>query len=242
MRHIESSANPLVKTLRRLAHPRKREAQFLLEGKKLVDAALATGIEIEAIVVSSAYRSTPPQDVAVVELDDALFRKVSTLASPEGILAIARRPLPSLPRAGLIAVAAGVQDPGNLGALARVVEASGAAGLIVLKGSTDPFGPKAVRGSMGSVLRVPVCEVSDMRELDGFRKIALVPRGGNDYRETDWASPCAVVLGGESAGIDDDSLSRCDAAASIPMHGKVESLNVATAAALVLYEATRRDG
>ena len=158
MRRIDSPTNPLVKTLRRLAHPRKREAQFLLEGKKLVDAALASGTEIETIVVSSAYRATPPKDVAAVELDDALFTSVSTLASPEGILAIARRPSPAMPRAGLIAVAAGIQDPGNLGALARVVEATGAAGLIVLKGSTDPFGPKAVRGSMGSVLRVPVCE------------------------------------------------------------------------------------
>jgi len=242
MRRIESPTNPLVKTLRRLAHPRRREAQFLLEGKKLVDAALQSGTEIETIVVSSAYRTTFLRDVAAVELDDALFRNVSTLESPEGILAIARRPSPTVPRAGLIAVAAGIQDPGNLGALARVVEATGAAGLIVLKGSTDPFGPKAVRGSMGSVLRVPVCEVSDMGELDGFRKIALVPRDGSDYREVDWASPCAVVLGGESAGIDDEVASRCDAEASIPMHGDVESLNVATAAALALYEAARRVG
>ena len=122
-----------------------------------------------------------------------------------------------------------------------MVEASGAAGLVVLKGSTDPYGPKAVRGSMGSVLRVPVCEVVDMSELDGFRQIALVPRGGSDYREMDWVSPCAVVFGGESAGIDSEMLSRCDTKVSIPMRGAVESLNVATAAALVLYEATRQD-
>lgn len=241
MRRIDSPTNPLVKTLRRLAHPRKREAQFLLEGKKLVDAALASSAEIETVVVSSAYRTTPPKDVAAVELDDALFTSVSTLASPEGILAIARRPSSAMPRTGLIAVAAGIQDPGNLGALARVVEAAGADGLIVLKGSTDPFGPKAVRGSMGSVLRVPACEISDIGELDAFRKIALLPRGGRDYRQVDWASPCAVVLGSESGGIDDELMSRCDAKASIPMHGEVESLNVATAAALVLYEATRRE-
>jgi len=239
MRRIKSPTNPLVKTLRRLAHPSKREAQFLLEGKKLVDAALRSGTEVETIFVSSAYRPTPPPNAPVVELDDALFRSVSTLASPEGILALARRPLHATPSSGLIAVAAGIQDPGNLGAIARVVEATGAAGLVVLAGSTDPFGPKAVRGSMGSVLRVPVWEVSDTSELDGFRHIALVPRGGSDYREMDWASPCAVVLGAESAGIDEAMLSRCVANVSIPMHGEVESLNVATAAALVLYQATR---
>ncbi len=216
--------------------------QFLLEGKKLVDAALTSGTEIETIVVSSAYRDAPPANAPAVELEDALFLNVSTLESPEGILAIARRPSPPTPRSGLIAVAAAIQDPGNLGAIARVVEASGAAGLVVLTGSTDPYGPKAVRGSMGSVLRVPVCEVSELSELDGFRKIALVPRGGSDYREMDWVTPCAVVLGGESAGIDDETLARCDANVSIPMQGKVESLNVATAAALVLYQATRRNG
>ncbi len=242
MRRIESKSNPLVKTLFRLAHPRKREAQFLLEGKKLVDEALQSGTEVETIVLSSAYRGVPPENAPAVELEDVLFRKVSVLESPEGILAIARRPSPPAPRSGLIAVAAGIQDPGNLGAIARVVEASGAAGLVVLKGSADPYGPKAVRGSMGSVLRVPVCEVSELSELDGFRKIALVPRGGSDYREMDWVSPCAVVLGGESGGIDSEMLSRCDTKVSIPMHGKVESLNVATAAALVLFQARRPDG
>lgn len=250
MKRIESSSNPLVKTLRRLAHPRKREPQFLLEGTKLVDAALESGITIDSIVVSSVYRAEgpagtnapAPELVETIELVDAIFRDVSTLDSPEGILAIARRPTHPVPSSGLVAVAAGIQDPGNLGALVRVVEAAGANGLLVLKGSTDPFGPKAVRGSMGSVLRVPVGDVDDLRELDGFTKVALVPRGGSDYRDVDWSLPCALVLGSESSGIDDDVIAKCDGKATIPMHGEVESLNVTTAAALALYEATRRNG
>ena len=239
MKHIASTSNPLVKTLRRLAHPRKRDAQFLLEGKKLVSAAIESKIDIEAIVVAASYRGDPPG--GAVELDDSVFREVSTLDSPEGILAIASRPSHRVPRTGLIAVVAGIQDPGNLGALARVVEAAGADALVVLKGSTDPFGPKAVRGSMGSVVRIPVCDRVDVSELEGFRKIALVPHGGSDYRETDWSTPCAALFGSESSGISDELLSRCDVRASVPMHGNVESLNVATAAALALYEATRRD-
>ena len=100
MRRIESPSNPLVKTLFRLAHPRKREAQFLLEGKKLVDVALQSGTEVETIVVSSAYGGAPPENAPAVELEDALFRKVSTLESPEGILAIARRPSPTASAVG----------------------------------------------------------------------------------------------------------------------------------------------
>jgi TrmH family RNA methyltransferase len=244
MKHIDSANNPLLKTLRRLAHPRKRTPQFLLEGRKLVDAAIDSGIEIDAIVVSSAYPETNLANVDSVEIvvvQDALFRQISTLESPEGILAIATRPRSPSPVSGLVAVASGIQDPGNLGAIARVVEASGANGLVVLKGSADPFGPKALRGSMGSLLRVPVCETADMSPLHAFSKAAIVPRSGDDFRTVSFKAPLALVFGGESAGLDDATLSQCGARISIPMHGNVESLNVATAAALILYEATRHE-
>lgn len=242
MKHIDAANNPLVKKLRRLALSRKREPQFLLEGRKLVGDAIASGIAIDAIVLSSAYRTNDApalESVETVVLPDALFRKISALESPEGILAIGKRPVPVTPLSGLVAVAAGVQDPGNLGAMARVAEASGASGLVVLKGSADPFGPKALRGSMGSLLRLPVGEASDLSELPTFRKAAIVPRGGADFRTVDWKRPLAVVFGGESTGLDATILAQCDLRISIPMQGAVESLNVATAAALILYEAAR---
>lgn len=241
MKRIESVHNPLVKALRRLAHPRKRGGKLLVEGRKLVEAAITSGAVIETLVLSTAYRGAPiaTETADVVELTDSLFRSVSTLESPEGILAIVRRPALTPPRSGHIAVAAGIQDPGNLGALARVVEASGSSGLVALQGSADPFGPKAVRGSMGSMLRVPVWEASDLSELAGFLKVALVPRGGTDFRTVEWRPPVAVVLGGESRGIDEATLRHCDFSVSIPMRGQVESLNVVAAAALVLYEACR---
>lgn len=245
MKRIESPNNPLIKDLRRLARPRKRESRFLLEGKKLVEDAITSGIELEVVVVSSAadgsiWPREIPRGTTVVELAARLFARVSSLASPEGILAVASRPASStLPRTGIVAVAAGVRDPGNLGAIARVVEASGAAGLVVLEGSADPFSPKAARGSMGSVLRIPVIDAADASVLGTFRVAGLVPRGGVDFREADYRSPCAVVLGGESTGVHGALQSQCDFLVSIPMKGAVESLNVATAAALVLYEATR---
>jgi len=241
MKRIESAHNPLVKALRRLAHPRKRGTEFLVEGRKLVDTAIASGAVIETIVLSTAYRDEPISTEAcdVVQLSESLFQSVSSLESPEGILAVVRRPAVTPPRSGVVAVAAGIQDPGNLGALARVVEASGGSGLVVLRGSADPFGPKAVRGSMGSMLRVPVWEASDLSELSGFPKAALVPRGGPDFRAVEWRLPLALVLGSESRGVDEATLRHCDLRVSIPMRGQVESLNVAAAAALVLYEVSR---
>lgn len=244
MKRIESPQNTLVKTIRRLAQPGKREDKFLIEGRKLVDAATATvhgRAQIETVVVSSTFSGTVPEGVLAVELPERLFRSVSHLDSPDGILAVAERPSRGeLPDRGLLVVCAGIQDPGNLGAIVRVAEAAGVSALVTLPDSADPYGPKAVRGSMGSVLRLPIFELEALEALDGFRLAALVPRDGVDYREADYSRPMAILLGREGAGLDPSLLAHAELALTIPMLGKVESLNVATAAALVLFEAARR--
>ena len=249
MRLLESPANPLLKLVRRLARGRRRDPRFLLEGRKLVQAALESGVGIECALVSRGQaaddvRALEAKGVEVVEVTEKLFRSASTLDSPEGILAVARRPVRSLSELapeGIVLVSAGIQDPGNLGALARIVEAAGARALVLVKGSADPFAPKALRGSMGSLLRVPVFEIDDPATLRkrGFRLAALVPRGGLDFRDADWKPPVALLLGRESSGLDDATVAGADLLVTIPMRGAVESLNVATAAALVLYEANR---
>ncbi len=250
MRLLESPANPLLKLVRRLARGRRRDPRFLLEGRKLVQAALESGIAIECALVSvgraaGEVQSLEARGIEVVETTEKLFRSVSSLESPEGILAVAQRPARSvaeLGALGVVLVSAGVQDPGNLGALARIAEAAGARALVLLKGSADPLGPKALRGSMGSLLRVPLYEIDDVALLRerGFRLAALVPRGGVDFREADWKPPVAILLGKEASGLDDAMVTGSDLRVTVPMRGNVESLNVATAAALVLYEATRR--
>lgn len=250
MRLLESPANPLLKLVRRLARGRRRDPRFLLEGRKLVQAALESGIAIECALVSGGratgeVQSLEARGIEVVETTEKLFKSVSSLESPEGILAVAQRPARSVAEPGalgVVLVSAGIQDPGNLGALARIAEAAGARALVLLKGSADPFGPKALRGSMGSLLRVPLHEIDDVALLRerGFRLAALVPRGGVDFREADWKPPVAILLGREASGLDDAMVSGSDLRVTVPMRGNVESLNVATAAALVLYEATRR--
>lgn len=250
MRLLESPANPLVKLVRRLARGGRRDPRFLLEGRKLVQAALESGIEVECALVSSGratdeVRALEARGIEVVEATAKLFRSVSSLESPEGILAVGRRPersVAELAAEGVVLVSAGIQDPGNLGALARIAEAAGARALVLLKGSADPFAPKALRGSMGSLLRVPVFEIDDIAALRkrGFRLAALVLRGGVDFRAADWKPPVAILLGREASGLDEGTIAGADLRVTVAMQGAVESLNVATAAALVLYEATRR--
>jgi TrmH family RNA methyltransferase len=245
---IQSARNPLIQTVRRLAHPRRRESRFLLEGRKLVRAALASGFEVERVLVS---RRVPEEEkvelgasIELVEVSDRVFGQLSSLDSPEGLLALARRPERSLSQLrpeGFIVVSAGIQDPGNLGAVARVAEAAGCSALVMLRGSCDPFGPKALRGSMGSLLRIPVYEAEDEAAVRarGFEIAALVPRDGVDFRQVSYRPPLALLLGRESTGLGESVLRHARVRITIPMKGEVDSMNVATAAALVLYEAIR---
>jgi TrmH family RNA methyltransferase len=249
VKRIESPANELAKTIRRLGRDaRARRREILLEGWKLLEAALESGVGLRTVVLASraarVAERIPRGDLEIVEVEDGLFQKLTTLSSPEGILAVAVRPsrtLDELSRRGAILVADQLQDPGNLGAIARVAEAAGLDALVVVKGSVDPFAPKALRGSMGSLLRLPVYEIDEISLLSRFpfRFAALAPRGGTDFRAFDWTPPIAVLLGSESRGLSSDASALSPARVTIPMKGPVESLNVATAAALVAYEATR---
>ena len=150
----------------------------------------------------------------------------------------------STARAPLIIVAVNVQDPGNVGAIIRVAEAGGAAGVMISAASADPFGWKALRGSMGSALRIPVIrrgsvDVDELRRL-GFRIVATAPRGGHVVFDADLRGPTAILIGGEGPGLPPDVLAAADERVSIPMEPPVESLNAATTAAVMVYEARRQ--
>lgn len=251
MKRIDSPTNPLIKLVARLVRPQRRESRIVLEGRKLVDTALECGVAVETILVSSTFDEVATASLAqrgpeLVVVRDSVFQRVSSLERSDGVLAVAPRPLHDFARLearGQVVVTMGVHDPGNLGAVSRVAEAAGALALVCTRGTVDPFGTKALRGSMGSLLRLPVYEVEDDRVLKerGFRTAALEPRGGTDFRRAELAPPLALLVGGESQGLSRETVARADLRVTIPMKGQVESLNVATAAALVLFEATRRD-
>lgn len=258
MRAIDSPANPLVKAVGRLRAGREREDRFVIEGTKLAAEALSAPLAIEQALFSTTFaeseagrqlsakfeRAAIPRAV----LSERAFRRLSALETPEGVLLVARRPKTSLSAfAGeLLVVLMGVQDPGNLGAIARVAEASGAHGLVSCRGTADAYQPKALRGSMGSLLRLPVLEggepgnaVAALRAR-GFRAVACVPHGGVDYHQAQLTGKLALLLGSEGRGLPPSLLAAADLALSIPMKSPVESLNVAVVAGLVLYEAARQ--
>jgi TrmH family RNA methyltransferase len=189
--------------------------------------------------------------VDVVEAPDAIFASLSPVNTPSGIVAIAARRTVTAeaicaPANAFVIVAVDVQDPGNVGALVRVAEAGGATGMLVCGGSASPFSWKAVRGSMGSVLRLPVAAGMTAAEAlaclrrSGVRAVAGVTTDGLDPDAFDWRGKAAVVLGGEGAGLAPEVVDVCDARVSIPMAPEVDSLNVATAGAILVYAARRQ--
>jgi TrmH family RNA methyltransferase len=160
---------------------------------------------------------------------------VSTLGHPPRVIAVFRRE--DLPRGTLDATLAlwHVADPGNVGTLLRSADAFGA-GVALSPGCADPTGPKALRASAGALFRVPVCGFD---EAPG-RRVALVAHGGTPLAEVDLARPVVLVLGAEREGLPEEVLAGCDVRASIPQTGDAESLNVATAGTVALYELARR--
>ena len=259
MERISSRQNSVVKRFRALAHDSSADDDILLDGQHLIEDALDCRLTVDVAVfadsaadrLASLVARAATSGVRTMIASDALLSALSPVQHPSGVVAIGRRPSSSIASAlagapQLLLVIEGVQDPGNVGAIIRTAEACGASGVIVGSRSADPFGWKALRGAMGSSFRLPViARVSRGDALDalrraGIRIIATVPRGGRAPAELDLQRPVAILLGAEGGGLAGDWLEGADERLTIPMHGAVESLNVAVAAALVLYEASKQ--
>jgi TrmH family RNA methyltransferase len=256
---VTSRANPLVKRLRALLADSARSGVAVLEGGKLIEEALQAGIQIdECAVAADAVEGRHETLIARLEDDGAAVRvlapdvlgALSETETSQGILAIAQRPVFDEERifrgTPLILVGVGIQNPGNVGALLRAAEAAGATGAYFTAGSADPLSWKALRGSMGSALRVPHVTGLDAADVlarlasHGVPSMAAVSVGGEPYGAVDLTGPAALLLGNEGAGLAADVAARADRRIAIPMAPPVESLNVAVAAGILLFEAGRQ--
>jgi TrmH family RNA methyltransferase len=223
---ITSAHNPRLKLIRRLLESRRqreKEGLFVCEGEDLVLAADDAGVEAVELLVSGE------------DVEPELVAALSTLAHPPRVLGIYRRE--NLPRATLPLTLAlwHVGDPGNLGTLVRTADAFGA-GIALSAGCADPTGPKALRASAGAVFRVPLARFDDAPRP----WIALVAHVGTPLPELALSESATFVLGAEREGLPADVVGRCDFTGTIPLAPASESLNVAAAGAIALYEARRR--
>lgn len=255
---IRSRSNAFVRRLRALKEKAGGEL-MLLEGPKLVAAALGSGVEL--VEAAASPRLAPGGRAEVVDalrsagvpvrfVDDGILASLSEAETSQGILALARRPAFDEQRifAGtpLVLVAVGIQDPGNLGALLRSAEAAGATGAYLTDGAADPFSWKALRGSMGSAFRLPhrrrLTTVDALARLraHGVEVIAAAAGAALPYYEADLRGPVALLLGPEGSGLPPAVVAGAARSVAIPMAAGVESLNVGVAAGVLLFEAARQ--
>jgi TrmH family RNA methyltransferase len=236
------------------------DRELLLDGVHLLGEAHASGIVIETAAFEHAALNQPSVRLLAEKLAAAgsevlivsrsVIEAMSPVKTPSGAVGIGHRALVPLAaalgaRSPLVVLAHDVQDPGNVGALMRTAEAAGATAFVACGTTADALGWKALRGSMGSALRLPIAKAETEEALLACRKagiqvLALAPRSGEPFFGADFHAPTALLVGGEGAGLSPDIIKQVDGQVSIPMQDPVESLNVAVAAALVLYEAFRQ--
>jgi TrmH family RNA methyltransferase len=260
---MTGASHSSVKRYRDLArHPDRNglERELLLDGTHLLIEAQRSNLAIESAAFDHEVLSDPEvrtlaESLAATGADVFIvsrrtLEQMSPVRTPSGAVGIARRSLMTLDQVcrapnPLIAVAHGIQDPGNVGGILRTAEAAGATSFVTTGSTADPLGWKALRGSMGSAFRVPIASADLPEALDVFAErsiqtAALVPRDGRLLFDADLHGPTALLFGAEGSGLPPDLLARADHCISIPMERDVESLNVGVAAALVLYEAFRQ--
>jgi RNA methyltransferase, TrmH family len=248
-----------------------------VEGARLVEAALGSRLHVEALLVGDSgerhlTRLTPllPAEAQILRTSDRLFARIADTQTPQGIAALVRPPQTTIEalvrEAALIVVLVGVQDPGNVGTILRAAEAFGATGVAACPagtlGTADPFGPKALRASAGSALRIPIVQrlaaaaLPSKFRASGIKTYAAVAASNGDEHgqrsstllkpwEVDWKSSTALLIGNEGAGLPADVVQAADARVWIPQVAAatpigVESLNAAMAATVLLYEAMRQ--
>lgn len=254
---ITSPANERLKYARRVRDGRE-ESFIFIEGERLIEECLQSNLAVEACFHSPEL--SPRAETILTELTerscpsfataDAVMATISDTVNTQGLIVIAKRPAATLNQVlssgSPIVCLDSVQDPGNFGTILRTAEAAGAKGVISLKGSVDAFAPKTLRSAMGSAFRLPIAtdvSIEDFQaktSASGLKTVATTADGETVYSNFNWQQPTVIIFGNEANGVSRDLLEQCDARISVPLCAPVESLNVAAAAAVVLFEAARQ--
>ena len=256
---ITSKANPRVKSAAALLdrRERKKTGLFLLEGARLCADAAENGVTVETLFATQAAAAKYAAEYDLISraarsafyISEPVAEKLSDTLHPQGIFCVCRmrETAPAIDPAGLYVFLDNIQNPDNLGAISRTAEALGFAGLIVSEGC-DIYSPKALRASMGALLRFPVIVSVDGPALlrackaDGMRLLATVPdRDADDITKAVLSSGAVLIIGNEGGGVSDETLALCTDRVTIPMTGRAESLNAAAAAAISMFVLKQKD-
>lgn len=261
IRRITSAANEAVKAIRSLERKKERAESglFLAEGARTLIEAIETGAEIVCVAhlidageephIRRIVDAVGWRGGLILEVSREALEKISQRDNPQTAIGVLRQRFATLDSLGparlhRLVILEDVRDPGNLGTILRTADALGAGAVVLLGAHTDPYGIEAVRASMGSIFALPLvrCDTSTFLAFARAKRVTLVGThlaGARDIREIAWADRAALVMGNEQKGLTDELAEACDVTVKIPMAGRADSLNLAVATAITLFESVR---
>ena len=250
---VTSKDNPLIKlvcALQGSAKARKTEGLFVLEGLRICSDAMENSIKFDKLIISSSAEERYKTELSaffensdeINKIPDSLFTKISDTQSPQGIIAVVKIPKLNneISKNGRYIALERLNDPSNLGAVSRTAEALGVSGIIMSGDSVDPYSPKSLRASMGTLLRMPLFILPDFvgdLKKSGLKLFAcVVDKNAKPITEVDFTDGTVLAIGNEANGLSEEFKNASDECITIKMCGKAESLNAATAAAISIWE------
>lgn len=254
MLFIESKNNNLFKEIKKLKEKkyRNQNKQFLIEGLRFVEEAIKNNAKIEKILYTESFKEkhgdklSLDSDIEQIVLSENLLKELSFTEKPQGIIAVVSIEKKEMKDGDIVVLVDKVQDPGNMGTIIRTAHAVNASALIITKGTVDIYNDKTLRSTMGSIFKVPIIEDDDLSIVktlkeQGFKLVVSSLQGENSFFEEDLRDKVIIAVGNEGNGISDDVYLLADKKVKIPMPGDAESLNVAVATSIMLYEKLRQN-
>ncbi len=254
MLEIESKNNNLFKEIKKLKEKKHRvkNNKYIIEGLRFVDEALKSGVSIDSIIFTENFKekneeffSNIPENIRLIQMNEALLKQLCSTENPQGVLGVVNMQNKELKGGELVILVDKVQDPGNMGTIIRTAHAAGASGIIMTKGTVDIYNDKTLRSTMGSIFYIPVVEdnsleyVKSLKE-EGYKLVVSSLQGKNNFFEENLQGKVIIAVGNEGNGVSDEVYEISDIKVKIPMPGNAESLNVAVATSVMIYEKIRQ--
>lgn len=254
MLEIESKNNNLFKEIKKLKEKKHRikSNKYLIEGLRFVEEAIKSKVSIDSIIFTESFKEKNPDlflkindNIKLIQMNEALLKQLCSTENPQGIVGVINMQNKELKSGELVVLVDKVQDPGNMGTIIRTAHAAGAAGIVMTKGTVDIYNDKTLRSTMGSIFYIPIVEDDSLDfvkslKKEGYKLVVSSLQGKNNFFEENLKGKVMIAVGNEGNGVSDEVYDIADIKVKIPMPGEAESLNVAVATSIMIYEKIRQ--
>lgn len=254
MLEIESKNNNLFKEIKKLKEKKHRikSNNYLIEGLRFVEEAIKSKVSIDSIIFTESFKEKNPdlflkinENIKLIQMNETLLKQLCSTENPQGIVGVINMQNKELKSGELVVLVDKVQDPGNMGTIIRTAHAAGAAGIVMTKGTVDIYNDKTLRSTMGSIFYIPIVEDNSLDfvkslKKEGYKLVVSSLQGKNNFFEENLQGKVMIAVGNEGNGVSDEVYDIADIKVKIPMPGEAESLNVAVATSIMIYEKIRQ--